>query len=48
LIVKEIILGLYRGQFVPGQNLVEADLTARFAALADEEQGTRSPLNGKN
>jgi DNA-binding GntR family transcriptional regulator len=30
LIVKEIIRGLYRGQFVPGQRLVEADLTARF------------------
>lgn len=31
LLYKEIIRGLYQGRFVPGQRLVEADLTQAFA-----------------
>lgn len=30
LIFREIVEGLYRGSYVPGQRLVEADLTARW------------------
>ena len=46
MIFREIVQGLYKGSYVPGQRLVEADLTAKWSVSRRHGPGSVEPPFG--